>query len=146
MYYLNPDWIQKRMLPLQDILNSIKVPFYVFREHLEIKGIGLLHSEANCGEQFFHFDYMKKAPDSCVFGSPDMSYSLIISLQNGTKMDLSIDGENVAETVELMAGDILFMCNNLYHRGCNYTSINHRLFLFLESSEYPAPDDSVAFY
>jgi hypothetical protein len=73
----------------------------------------------------------------------DMSFSLLFSLQDGTKIDLSSDGATCHETVQLSAGDLFIMNANLCHRGCDYQQTNYRLFFVAESPTMPFKTNKV---
>jgi hypothetical protein len=136
MYKLDPEWIRDKVYPLYEFLNAFCGTIFAQTYcHKAWKGVCLLHSEKDCGVQHFHYDYeVIGDPTKEVFGFPTMSYSVLVSLQDGTRIDLSDnDGQSLTTTVSLEAGEIIIMCNNLCHRGCNYSETNYRLFFFLES-------------
>jgi hypothetical protein len=137
MFYLDIKWIRNNIPLFGDILHAIGAMFKLQNHDVKIGGFCVLKSYPGCGAQKFHLDYLN-VPDKMYFGyDATMSFSLLFSLQDETKIDLSSDGATCTETVQLSAGDLFIMNANLCHRGCDYQQTNYRLFFVAESPAMP---------
>jgi hypothetical protein len=144
MSFLDIEWINENIPEFMEIICVIYSMFWSHNHNIRLGGLCVLKSYPNCGVQQFHLDYLKVKDESMSFACNfEMSFSLLFSLQDGTKIDLSSDGENLAETVELSAGDLFIMNANLCHRGCNYDKLNYRVFFVAESPDMPFKSNTV---
>jgi hypothetical protein len=145
MSFLDIEWIKENIPEFMEVIYVIYGMFWNHNHHVSLGGLCVLKSYPDCGAQQFHLDYLKVKDDESMWFACNelLSFSLLFSLQDGTKIDLSSDGERLAETVQLSAGDLFIMNANLCHRGCNYDKLNYRLFFVAESRHMPFKSNKV---
>ena len=107
--------------------------------------ISQLHSLAGCSVQSFsenpfHNDYV--APHSGKSGS------LLVAQQAGTQWRFTLDDpphttHTQYRTIELNAGDAVYFRSDCWHSGGAYSRSNHRVFLFIFTTEHKPQTDSV---
>lgn len=116
------DWLDAPWLA--DIQSIIKEQFRLFEPKVTLNDPSVLMSVPGCGKQRWHYDFDTDPP---YFHPTVKSYSVMLGLQNNTKLDIFDQLTNLEHQIIYNKGDLLIFRGDLIHAGSAYDNWNTRV-------------------